>query len=72
MGHAFQALEPNTVVSYLVTAEFDPEAEKGITPFCSTIGIEWSQECASVVSPKDIEAPDLPSQQLAGNLPVFG
>ena len=72
MGHAFQALQPNTVVSYLVTAEFNPEAEKGITPFCSTIGIEWSQECAPVVSPKDIEAPDLPAQQLAGNLPVFG
>jgi len=72
MGHAFQALEPNSVVSYLVTAEFNPEAEKAITPFCPTIGIEWSSACAPVVSPKDIEAPDLPSQQIAGNLPVFG
>lgn len=72
MGHAFQALTPNTVVSYLVTAEFNPEAEKGITPFCSTIGIEWSAVCTPVVSPKDAEAPDLPAQQLAGNLPNFG
>lgn len=72
MGHAFQALAPNTVVSYLVTAEFNPEAEKGITPFCPTIGIEWSPNCAPVVSPKDTDAPDLPSQQLAGNLPFFG
>ena len=70
MGHAFQALVPNTVVSYLVTAEFNPDAEKGITPFCPTIGIEWSTSCPPVVSPKDIEAPDLPTQQNAGNLPV--
>lgn len=69
MGHAFQALVPDTVVSYLVTAEFDPETEKGITPFCQTIGIEWSASCAPVVSPKDIEAPDLLTQQTAGNLP---
>ena len=72
MGHAFQALTPNTVVSYLVTAEFNPDAEKGITPFCPTIGIDWSANCAPVVSPKDTEAPDLPSQQSAGNLPFFG
>lgn len=69
MGHAFQALVPNTVVSYLVTAEFDPEAEKGITPYCQTIGIDWSASCAPIVSPKDIEAPDLLAQQTAKNLP---
>jgi dTDP-4-dehydrorhamnose 3,5-epimerase len=69
MGHAFQALVPDTVVSYLVTAEFDPETEKGITPYCHTIGIEWSDSCPPIVSPKDIEAPDLTAQQMAGNLP---
>lgn len=69
IGHAFQALAPNTVVSYLVTAEFNPDAEKGITPFCTTIGIKWSSNRAPVVSPKDIDAPDLLAQQMAGNLP---
>lgn len=69
MGHAFQALVPDTVVSYLVTAEFNPEAEKGITPFCPTIGINWSESCPPVVSPKDVDAPDLQTQLAAGYLP---
>jgi dTDP-4-dehydrorhamnose 3,5-epimerase len=70
MGHAFQALVPNTVVSYLVTAEFNPVAEKGIMPFCRTIDIQWATNLAPLVSPKDIDAPDLTTQQNAGNLPV--
>jgi dTDP-4-dehydrorhamnose 3,5-epimerase len=70
MGHAFQALVPDTVVSYLVTAEFNPVAEKGITPFCRTIDIQWATNLAPLVSPKDIDAPDLTTQQTAGNLPV--
>jgi dTDP-4-dehydrorhamnose 3,5-epimerase len=72
MGHAFQALTPGTIVSYLVTAEFDPTAEKGITPRCPVIGIDWSTECAPIVSAKDVEAPDLPTQHASGNLPRFG
>jgi len=45
-------------------------AEKGITPFCRTIDIQWATNLAPLVSPKDIDAPDLTTQQNAGNLPV--
>ena len=69
LGHAFQALEKDTIVSYLVTAEFNPEAEKGITPFCPKLAIEWDSTIAPLVSQKDIDAPTLPDQQTAGNLP---
>ena len=69
LGHAFQALINNTVVSYLVTAEFNPTAEKGISPFCPTIDITWDPDVAPLVSQKDTEAPSLADQQKSGNLP---
>lgn len=69
LGHAFQALTDDTVVSYLVTAEFNPMAEKGITPFCSDLNIEWDSSIKPLVSPKDIDAPTLSAQQSAFNLP---
>lgn len=70
LGHAFQALENDTIVSYLVTAEFNPEAEKGITPFCPKLAIEWDSTIAPRVSQKDIDAPTLTDQHTAGNLPT--
>ena len=69
LGHAFQALTNNTIVSYLVTAEFNPTAEKGISPFCPNLNIEWDPSIAPLVSPKDIEAPPLLEPQNAQNLP---
>lgn len=71
MGHAFQSLCDGTVVSYLVTAEFDPESEKGINPLCPTIGITWSGDINGLVSPKDLSAPTLLQQKDAGLLPPF-
>ena len=69
LGHAFQALENNTIVSYLVTAEFNPTAEKGISPFCPMINITWDSSVTPLVSQKDIDAPSLVDQQKMGNLP---
>lgn len=69
LGHAFQALNGDTVVSYLVTAEFDPAMEKGITPFCPRVGITWDSSLSPVVSPKDMQAPGLLDQLANGNLP---
>ena len=69
LGHAFQALADNTIVSYMVTAEFNPVAEKGISPFCPILKIEWDPTITPLVSPKDIEAPNLMDQQKSNNLP---
>jgi dTDP-4-dehydrorhamnose 3,5-epimerase len=70
LGHAFQALENNTIVSYLVTSEFNPAAENGISPFCPIIGIEWDSTITPLVSQKDMDAPSLADQQKIGNLPL--
>jgi dTDP-4-dehydrorhamnose 3,5-epimerase len=54
----------------LVTAEFNPEAEKGITPFCPKLAIKWDATIAPRVSQKDKDAPTLTDQHSAGNLPA--
>jgi dTDP-4-dehydrorhamnose 3,5-epimerase len=69
MGHAFQALTDDTIVSYLVTAEFDPESERGISPFCPEVGIKWDEALPRLVSGKDASAPTLGQQAAAGQLP---
>ena len=69
LGHAFQARVDGTVVSYLVTAEFNPAAEKGITPFCTELGIAWDDSVPPATSPKDTSAPGLSEQLNSGNLP---
>lgn len=69
LGHAFQALRDDTVVSYLVSAEFNPEMEKGITPYCADLAIQWDESHTSSVSPKDVAAPGLFAQRDAGHLP---
>lgn len=69
MGHAFQALTDDTVVSYLVSSEFDPSAEKGVNPLCPHVAIDWRDDLEVLISAKDSGAPDLLGQRDAGGLP---
>ena len=69
MAHAFQALEDNTVVSYLVSSEYSPTEEKEISPLCPTLNIQWFQNLSTVLSDKDRAAPDLQTQLSKGQLP---
>ena len=69
LGHAFQAHENDTVVAYLVSAEFSPEKEHGISPECPQLNIEWSKESSIVLSDKDRNAPTLHQQLASGLLP---
>jgi dTDP-4-dehydrorhamnose 3,5-epimerase len=41
LAHAFVALEDETVVTYLVSENYNPDREKGINPFDSDIKIKW-------------------------------
>jgi dTDP-4-dehydrorhamnose 3,5-epimerase-like enzyme len=71
MAHAFQALEDNTVVSYLVSSEYSPTDEKEISPMCPTLNIQWSEGLRVVLSEKDRVAPDIAKQSAANLLPSF-
>lgn len=41
LGHAFQALEENTVVTYLLDKEYSPKNEFGLNPIDPEIGVIW-------------------------------
>lgn len=51
-GHAFQALEDNSIVTYGVTKPYCPDSEVSINPSDETIGIEWPTK-PILVSEKD-------------------
>jgi dTDP-4-dehydrorhamnose 3,5-epimerase len=70
MAHAFQALEDNTVVSYLVSSEYSPTEEKEISPVCPILQIKWAQNLPLILSEKDRSAPTLSQQSEAGFLPL--
>lgn len=69
LGHAFQALTDDTVVSYLVTEEYNPAAELGINPMCPDLAVSWSADLPLLISEKDSSAPGLSQQQKHGLLP---
>jgi len=71
LAHAFQALEDNTVVSYLVSSEYSPNDEKEITPLCPTLNIQWSPDLPVVLSDKDRRAPGIEIQKENNLLPKY-
>ena len=44
LGHAFLALDDDSLVSYLCSTGYAPGREHTITPFDTTIGIDWPTE----------------------------
>jgi dTDP-4-dehydrorhamnose 3,5-epimerase len=70
MAHAFQALEDNTVVAYLVSSEYSPMEEKEISPICPILQIKWAQNLPMILSEKDRNASNLSEQSAAGLLPL--
>jgi dTDP-4-dehydrorhamnose 3,5-epimerase len=55
LGHAFQALEENTVVTYLLDKEYSPKNEFGLNPIDPEIGILWPLSDYQI-SEKDLNA----------------
>lgn len=76
LGHAFMALEEDTVVNYLCSAPYAPGREHGIDPRDPAIGIEWPTAAADgsplamLLSPKDEAAPSLAEVEAHGLLPT--
>jgi dTDP-4-dehydrorhamnose 3,5-epimerase len=68
LGHAFIALEDETVVTYLVDSEYSPNFEMEINPLDSEIGITWP-DLEIKMSRKDSLAPQISTREKEGNLP---
>ena len=77
LGHAFLALEDNSVVSYLCSAPYAPGREHGIHPLDPDLGITWpsvgrdGSPLSPVLSDKDSAAPGLAQAQKEGLLPDY-
>jgi len=72
LGHAFVALEPDTIVTYLVTDIYKPHAEHAINPLDSDLGIAYPFPVGELlISPKDLEAPSLAHARGEGRLPSW-
>ena len=65
-GHGFCSLEPNSVISYRVTAYYSVENDKGLSWDDPQIGIDWP----SIADPSTLSAKDQVQPRLA-DLPAY-
>jgi dTDP-4-dehydrorhamnose 3,5-epimerase len=77
LGHAFVALEDNSVVTYLCSTGYNPTGEHGIHPLDPAIGIEFPTTARDgsplefTLSDKDSAAPTLAEAEASGLLPNY-
>jgi dTDP-4-dehydrorhamnose 3,5-epimerase len=71
LGHAFVALEDDTVISYLCSTSYNPAAEHGISPLDPALGLPWPTDVELLLSPKDEAAPTLADAASSGLLPSY-
>lgn len=72
LGHAFVALEEDTVVNYLVSDVYRPGREHGIDPLDPLLALEFPAEAGELIlSEKDRNAPSLADASEQGMLPEW-
>ncbi len=70
-GHAFLALEDDTVVSYMLSTPYVPENELSITPFDPQLKLPIPDGVEPVVTPRDTVAPTIAQALEKGLLPDY-
>jgi dTDP-4-dehydrorhamnose 3,5-epimerase len=68
LGHGFQSLHDDSVVTYLLNSNYQPEKEFSIKPTDATLAIQWRIK-DSIISDKDTTAPSLSELFARGDLP---
>lgn len=71
LGHAFVALEDDTVMAYLCSTAYNPAAERAINPLDPALGLPWPSELSLLLSDRDRAAPTLADLLAAGLLPSY-
>ena len=69
LGHAFVALEDDTVMASLCSTPSTPGAEHGISPLDPALGLPWPADLEPVLSEKDADAPTLTEAAASQLLP---
>jgi dTDP-4-dehydrorhamnose 3,5-epimerase len=71
LAHGFLALQDNSTVMYLCSAEYSPGREHTIAPTDPALAIEWPSGHEWVISDRDAAAPSLAEVRAAGLLPAW-
>jgi dTDP-4-dehydrorhamnose 3,5-epimerase len=71
LGHAFVALEDDTVATYLCSTGYRHGAERGLHPLDPELALPWPTGLTPILSEKDAAAPSLAEAREAGLLPVW-
>ncbi|OMC17235.1 dTDP-4-dehydrorhamnose 3,5-epimerase [Mycolicibacter heraklionensis] len=71
LAHGFLALQDNSTVMYLCSAEYDPQREHTICATDPAIGIDWPADHPVLLSDRDAGAPTLAQVRTAGLLPTW-
>lgn len=71
IGHAFLALQDDTVMSYLISGTYVPEHELALDPFDPTLGLDVPGGPGLVLSERDRAAPTLAEARRQGLLPAY-
>jgi dTDP-4-dehydrorhamnose 3,5-epimerase len=69
LGHAFVALEDDTVMAYLCSTPYNPGAEHALSPLDPALGLPWPTGLEPVLSDRDAAAPTLAQALERGLLP---
>ena len=60
LGHAFQAFDDKTALTYLLNKKYDPKAEFAVNPLDVQLSISW-KNIPKIISDRDLSAPGLTS-----------
>ncbi len=71
LAHGFLALQDNSTVMYLCSAEYNPAREHTVDATDPEIGIDWPRKHPLVRSERDASAPTLAEVRAAGVLPAW-
>jgi dTDP-4-dehydrorhamnose 3,5-epimerase len=71
LAHGFVALQDNSTVMYLCSAEYNPQREHTIAATDPALAIDWPTEHKLVLSDRDAAAPTLDEVRAAGQLPSW-
>lgn len=69
IGHAFIALDENTVMAYLCSTGYAPDSERTVHPLDPALGLPWPSDLEPLLSEKDRAAATLAEALDAGILP---
>jgi len=71
VGHAFIALENDTIMSYLISGGYVPEDELAVSPFDPSLQLPIPDGLDLILSERDRAAPTLAEAEVMGSLPEY-